>query len=376
MRLALPSLILFLYILFSLIIWLPCRPWVKIAMAITFFLIGLKYVIYVYLGGSFISPGFPFWALVLMEFFYSAMIMLVFLLIIKDLLALFFFISRLFGSSWHLPLAIGIRSLILIVMALALSGYATWESMRVPKVKTVNIALAGLPAELDGFSIVQLTDLHVGPLLHGKWLEQVVNKTNALKTDLIVLTGDLIDGTPVALKNDIAPYGKLHARYGVYGVTGNHEYYFGAMRWEAVFANLGIEMLDNEYRAISVNGKNLILTGVPDEAALRFGEKGPVYTMLQNMTQKETVILLQHRPSRLTSDSPVDLQLSGHTHGGHIFFLKWLIAAFNDGLVSGLVDFNGPKLYISSGTGLWSGFSCRLGVPPEITQLILRRQEG
>lgn len=373
MRLALPSFVLVLYIILSLVLWLPYRPWIKIAATLFCLLIGLKYIVYEKIGGSFIAPDFPSSMLLTMEFLYSTLVILVFLLVIKDGISLLLLISRWLGSPYHLPCPAGIRSTILVSAALALSLFGTWQSVSVPRVRSVDISLPGLPAELDGFSIVQLSDVHIGPLLKGRWLREVVAKTNGLAADLIVLTGDIIDGFPEDLQKDIEPLRALQARYGVYGVTGNHEYYFNGPRWLGVFTDLGIGMLQNEYRVFAVNGRNLILAGVPDKAALRYGEVGPDRQFLNGSIPDGTRILLQHRPGTIPARDEVDLQLSGHTHGGHIFFLKWLIASFNGGLVAGIFDFQGAKLYVSPGTGVWSGFSCRLGAPPEISRIILRQ---
>lgn len=375
MRLALPTLILFLYIVASLILWLPCRPWVKLAGGLALLAIGLKYLVYEKIGGSFIAPDFQPFMLLIMEFFYSAMVILAFLLVVKDVLALVLLIIRWLGGSWQLPFSPAIRGAGLVCTALALSAFGTWQSLRVPDVHTLEIPLSGLSAELDGFSIVQLSDLHIGLLLKGGWLAEVVRKTNGLAADLVVLTGDMIDGSPEALHDDIAPLRALRAQYGVFGITGNHEYYFGAHRWRSVFEELGIDMLENEARTFAIQGKKLILAGVPDPAAHHFGEVGPDRRFLQTLPDGIHV-LLQHRPSGISGNAGVDLQLSGHTHGGHLFFLKWLIASFNGGLVGGLFDFDGAKLYVSPGTGVWAGFSCRLGAPSEITLIILRQPQG
>lgn len=376
MRLALPTFLLFLYIVLSLILWLPVKPWLKVSTALLFFVIGLKYIVYERIGGSFMAPDLPPWLLLIMEYFYSAMVILVFLLVVKDFIALLLFVSRWFGSSWGLPFSPGIRAVILVCTALGLSSFGIYQSLRVPKVHNINITLPGLPPELEGFTIAQLTDIHIGPLLKGAWLSKVVKKTNALESDLIVITGDMIDGTPDDLAEEIKPFKDLLAKYGVYGVTGNHEYYFNSSAWEPVFADLGIKMLTNEFRIFSVNGQDLILAGVPDPTALHYGKTGPDRSFLQKSTLDGTVILLQHRPAVIDKNEAVDLQLSGHTHGGHIFFLKWLIASFNGGLVGGLFDFHGSKLYVSPGTGVWSGFSCRIGAPPEISRLVLRSIQG
>jgi uncharacterized protein len=374
MRLAIPSLVLFLYIFASLICFLPCRPLVKVAAGMVLFVIGLKYLIYEKIGGSFIAPGLPHSLLLSMEILYGAMVILAFLLLVKDGLALLLWLGRCLGSSWHLPFTPAIRGGGLTLAALGLALLGTWQSLIVPDVRNVEITLPRLPADLDGLTIVQLSDIHIGPLLKGDWLREVVAKTNAQRSDLVVLTGDMIDDYVEALQDDIAPLGELQAKYGVYGVTGNHEYYFHAQEWRPVFEKLGIIMLNNEHRTLSIHGQELVLAGVPDLTAQQFGGEGPDIDKALDGAPPGARILLKHRPSGATGNAKVDLQLSGHTHGGHLFFLKWLIASFNGNLVEGLFDIDGIQVYVSPGTGLWSGFSCRLGVPAEITRIILRAQ--
>ena len=375
MRLAIPSLVLFLYIFASLICFLPCRPLVKVAAGMVLFVIGLKYLIYEKIGGSFIAPDLPPSLLLSMEGLYGAMVILFFLLLVKDGLALLLWLGRCLGSSWHLPFTPAIRGGGLTLAALGLALFGTWQSLIVPDVHNVEITLPRLPADLDGVTIVQLSDIHIGPLLKGDWLREVVAKTNAQRSDLVVLTGDMIDNYAEALQEDIAPLGDLQARYGVYGVTGNHEYYFHAQEWNPVFEKLGIVMLNNEHRTLSIHGKELVLVGVSDLTAQQFGGEGPDIDKALDGAPPGVRILLKHRPSGASGNARVDLQLSGHTHGGQLFFLKWLIASFNGNLVEGLFDRDGMQVYVSPGTGMWSGFSCRLGVPSEITRIILRAQK-
>ncbi len=379
MRLALPSLVLFIYIIVSLVAFAPCRPVVKVVAGIALLVISQKYLIYERIGGSFIAPDLPGPLLLIMEILYASMVILVFLLLAKDGLALLLWLSRLLGSSWHLPLTPTMRGVGLVMAALILGIYGTWQSMRVPGVRTVEITLAKLPASLDGFSIAQLSDIHIGPFLKGAWLRAVVAKTNALSPDLVAITGDIIDGSPEELKDDVAPLGDLRAKYGVYGVTGNHEYYFQVERWLPVFAKLNISMLHNDHRILSIaGGAELVIAGVPDQAALHHGGAGSDSKTALAGAPDTVRILMAHRPNGIAGIAGIagrnnaDLQLSGHTHGGHLFFLKWLISNFNGGLVGGLYELGDMKLYVNPGTGLWSGFSCRLGVPAEVTHIILR----
>ncbi len=372
MRLFLPTLILYIYIVASLIWTLPGMLLVKGLAAAVLFIISLKYTIYETVGGSFLAPAFPPWLLLIMEVLYSTMVILAFLLVVKDGLALLLWLAGLFGSSWQLPLTPGWRATWLVCAAFGLSLFGTWQAMRVPRVHTIEITLPRMPAELDGFSIVQLSDLHIGLLLKEKWLKKVVTRTNALAADLVVLTGDMIDGSPEALRKDIEPLRQLQARHGVYGITGNHEYYFGVRQWLQTFRALGVDMLVNESRTFPIRGRTLELTGVADSTSTHFGEAGPDPELLQNPIPQGIRVLLQHRPSAPSAGFAADLQLSGHTHGGHLFFIKWLIGTYNGGLVGGLFELDQTKLYVSPGTGIWAGFACRLGVPSEITRIILR----
>lgn len=372
MRLLLPIFILFTYVVASLIWPLPLRPLAKIAAAAVLFLISAKFLIYMKIGRSFIAPGLPTSLQLVMEVLFSALIILAFLLLIKDAIAIFLWIGRQFGSSWHLPFSATSCALLLVAVSLVLALYGLRQSLRVPEVHTVEVHLDRLPPQLDGFSIVQLTDIHIGPFLKKTWLEQVVAKTNAISPDLVVLTGDLIDGSPQQLKDDVAPFGMLRAKHGVFGITGNHEYYFHVHEWLPVFKQLGITMLHNEHQTLSIKDSNLIVAGVPDEAEIRFGGPGPDPEKAFAGAPPGIHILLQHRPEPESHQAIADLQLSGHTHGGHLFFLKWLIGSHNGGLVCGLYEKHGAKIYISPGTGVWAGFSCRLGVPSEITRIILR----
>lgn len=372
MRLAFTSLVLFTYVAADLIWPLPLHIFAKVLVASLFFIISLKYIIYIKIGGSFIAPDLPRPVLLVMEFSYSALIILIFLLLFKDILALLLWLSRLSGGSWQLPFTSAIRGLGLLTTALILSWYGTRQALRVPDVHSVEITLPMLPSQLDGFVIAQLSDLHIGLLLKGPWLKEVVARTNDLAPDLVVLTGDMIDGSSRALQEEVVALSNLKARYGVYGVTGNHEYYFDVDQWTATFNKLGIIMLNNDYRTFSIDGGDLVLVGVTDRTARRSQIPGsPIETLWKNLPAGVRV-LLQHRPSGAPINERVDLQLSGHTHGGNLFFLKWLIASFNGGLVEGLFHIDGKQLYVSPGTGIWAGFSCRLGVPAEITRIILR----
>lgn len=373
MRLALLSLAIFFYVTISLIMVIPCRPWIKVAVGTILLTISQKYLLYVKIGGSFIAPELPLSLMMLLEFLYTSLLILCFLLLIKDLVSLSMWTSQKFGVTWQLPFTHGARNIGLVVLALVLGLYGTWQSIQVPKVRTLEIPIANLPVSLDGFSIVQLTDLHIGYFLNKEWLSEVVKKTNELSPDLVALTGDMIDGSVADIGSEMIPLKELRSKYGVFGITGNHEYYFQAEEWLLEFERLGISMLHNEHRVLKgTDGAELVIAGVPDKAEIRSGGKGPDVAAALSGAPDVPRILLAHRPNGISESIPADLQISGHTHGGHLFFMQWLISTFNGGLVNGLYDRGGMTLYVSPGTGLWAGFSCRLGVASEITQIILR----
>lgn len=201
-----------------------------------------------------------------------------------------------------------------------------------------------------------------------------MTRTRGLDADMIVVTGDMIDGWPEARFSDIEPLGQLRAEDGVFAVTGNHEYYFGAENWIQTFEKLGLQFLNNAGYRISRGRDSLYLSGVTDAVAPLYGLPGPDLSMaLKSSRPGETVILLDHRPENAdqAAESGVSLQLSGHTHGGMIAGLDRLIASANNGFVSGFYEARALKLYVSNGSGIWNGFPFRLGKPAEITLITL-----
>lgn len=370
-----PSLLMVAYVILRLIAPLPCAWWLKAAASLAVVFAGLKFTWYARWGGAFFAPDLPRPALLAMEALYAALVILVFLLLVRDALLVVLWLGRRPGANWRLPLAPGARGAGLTLLALGLAAFGVWQAVKVPGVRTVELAVAGLPPRLDGFSLVQLSDLHIGPLQKRAWLEAVVDKANSLEPDAFVLTGDYIDGSPAELRDDVAPLARLRARHGVFAVTGNHEYYYHVEDWLPVFAELGMDMLHNEHRVLDVDGALLVIVGVPDLAESRFGGPGPDLGKALEGAPAATRVLLQHQPRGASGHQGVDVQLSGHTHGGLLFFLKPVIAAFNEGMVNGLYVTDGPLAYVHPGTGLWNGFSCRVGAPSEITRLVLRSRE-
>lgn len=274
-----------------------------------------------------------------------------------------------------LRLRTGARGLV-AAAALALSAFSMVQALAVPEVRRVDVALRNLPAALEGATLVQLTDLHLSPMLNAHWAQQVVAKVNALSPDLVVITGDVIDGTPAQRAEEIRPLADLRARWGVVTILGNHEYYFGAQVWAETFRAQGMRVLLNEHVVLGAPDAPLVVAGLTDEAARRFDLPLPDATQaLTGTPPGAPVILLAHQPKQAKTYAALgaDLQLSGHTHGGMVRGLDRLVARANAGFVSGGYALDEMLLYVSNGTGLWNGFSQRLGVPAEITLFTLHR---
>lgn len=261
------------------------------------------------------------------------------------------------------------------IAAMVLSVVGVWQAVRVPDVRSIEIELAQLPAELDGFRLVQLTDMQVSRLLQRPWMEAVVARANALEPDLMLLTGDMVDGTVAARRDDVEPLRDLAARHGVYAIPGNHEYYADYQQWLDHFSSLGLRMLLNEHVTIEREGGELVLAGITDLAAARFDLPLPsIEAALAGVAEEAAIVLLSHRPpgAEANARAGADLQLSGHTHGGQVLGLHWITQWANGGYVSGGYDVDGMHLYVSNGAGLWNGFPLRLGQSAEITEIILR----
>ncbi len=239
-------------------------------------------------------------------------------------------------------------------------------------VRRVEVELDRLPPELDGTVIVQLTDVHVGPTIGRDFVEEVVQSTNELKPDLIAITGDLVDGTVEQLRDHTAPLAALEARYGVYFVTGNHEYYSGAESWCAELERLNVRVLRNERVSVGTPAASFDLAGVTDYTAGRFGDAPDLGRACAGRDPSRELVLLAHQPRAVHEAEAhgVGLQLSGHTHGGQIWPWNFLVR-LQQPVVAGLARIGRTLIYVSRGTGYW-GPPMRLGIPAEITRIELR----
>jgi len=239
-------------------------------------------------------------------------------------------------------------------------------------IKRVEVSLARLPPALSGTRIVQLSDVHVGPTIHRGFIETIVAQCNALQPDLVVITGDLVDGSVEELREHVAPLADLRAKYGVFFVTGNHEYYSGAVAWCGELERLGVRVLRNERVSIGSETASFDLAGVDDHSAKGNGHGEDLPKALRGRDLTRELVLLAHQPRTIfeAKDHGVGLQLSGHTHGGQLWPWTYLVR-LQQPVVAGLARFGDSLVYVSRGTGYW-GPPMRLGAPSEISELTLR----
>ncbi len=346
-------------------------PWsIKLLLAVVL-LIASQFLLFCRLSsGSVFSPEFPRPIIIAFNVLFGATVLLAVFQIGLDLVSIVLWpIKGAFPVIWpEFRYGMGI-------VALCLAMFGVSQAIRVPALRDIEIPVSGLPAAFDGYRLLQLTDLHISRLFPGRWAEAVVSKANALDVDLIVMTGDLIDGDVEHRRLDVQPVAKLRARDGVWAIPGNHEYFFDYKEWMREYASLGLQPLLNQHVVIERDGAKIVIAGVTDRSAEHSGNVGPdLPAAILGAPEGAPVILLDHQPMGAASAARagVSLQLSGHTHGGMVVGLSSLVARGNNGFVSGLYKVGGMYLYVNNGTGLWPGFALRLGKPAELTRLTLR----
>ncbi|WP_343527552.1 metallophosphoesterase [Sphingomonas sp.] len=352
---------------------LPLPLWLKMPVGLLM-LVASQFHLWSRLSsGSVFAPEFPQPVVILFNWAFGALLLLAVFQLVVDLGALLTMAVRREMIREPAALRYAIAGL-----AALLAGIGVANALRVPPVKDVTVAIRDLPPSFDGYRIVQLTDLHISRLFTPEWAQAVVDRTNAAGADLIVVTGDFIDGSVEMRRNDVAPLQHLRAPDGVYAIPGNHEYFFDYGAWMRHLSGMGFHMLTNAHAVIERGGDRLVVAGVTDLSAPSVGEAGPDLPLaLRGAPAGAPIILLDHQPRKAGDAAArgVALQLSGHTHGGMIRGLDGLVARGNAGFVSGRYAVGSMTLYVSNGTGLWPGFALRLGVPSEITRFTLRPME-
>ena len=277
-------------------------------------------------------------------------------------------------AQWR---TVSAQAVLLLGLAVTLLGF--WNATRTAVVRRVDVPIKGLPAVWHGFTVVQISDVHVGPTIGRGYLQRIVSRVNALQADLVAITGDLVDGRVSELAAQVAPLAGLSSRRGTFFVTGNHEYYSGAHAWIDELRRLGLTVLINQHVVLSspsVPGQvsaQLVLAGVTDYSAGHFDAahaSDPAAALL-GAPLDAVRLLLAHQPRSAVAaaEAGFDLQLSGHTHGGQ--FYPWnLLVRMQQPFTAGLHKLQDLWVYTSRGTGYW-GPPKRFGAPSEITLLRL-----
>lgn len=271
-------------------------------------------------------------------------------------------------AAWRITAGVGVGIPVLATL------FGIWWGLSRLRVRRLEISLPNLPAELDGFTILHLSDLHLD-LVHGRsWMEGVVEKANGLEADLMAITGDLAEGTVAQFAHDADPVRDLSATHGVYFVTGNHEYFHDLGGWLAFLDERGVRVLRNEGVEIRRDGGAFFLAGVDDHDGARLapGHGPDPGKALREAKGDAAVVLMAHQPRiiRQLPDGRVGLILSGHTHGGQIWPFSYLVY-LQQPYVRGLVREGKTQLYVNSGTGFW-GPPMRLGTTAEMALITLR----
>lgn len=263
------------------------------------------------------------------------------------------------------------RAVPIVTAFLTAVGYR--NARRIPAVRTIEVPIAMLHPALQGFTIAQISDMHIGPTIRRAYVDAVVDVVNGIDADLVAITGDLVDGSVRQLAQHTAPLARIFARHGTYFVTGNHEYYSGAPAWIDELRRIGMHVLLNEHVVLDHDGAALVVAGVTDHSSHHFvaTQRSDPSAAIAGAPEASAKVLLAHQPRSAFSAERAgfDLQLSGHTHGGQ--FLPWnFFVRFQQPFTAGLARLGALWVYTSRGTGYW-GPPKRLGAPSEITRIRL-----
>jgi predicted MPP superfamily phosphohydrolase len=268
-------------------------------------------------------------------------------------------------------------ALAVLVTAAVLLVWGYTEAMRVPRVRNVDVNIGRLGAGLDGLRVVMITDTHYGPINRAAWSAAVMERVNGLDADVVCHVGDIADGSVAVREAQAAPLATVRSRLARVYVTGNHEYFSEAQGWLDYIERIGWNALHNKHIVVERGGDRLVIAGVDDRTALASGVRGhgaDLPAALRGADLQLPVLLLAHQPKQVTAavEAGVDLQISGHTHGGQIWPFNFLVR-LDQPVVQGLSSHGErTQLYTSRGTGFW-GPPFRVFAPSEITVLTLRQ---
>jgi len=297
--------------------------------------------------------------------------------LLRDGVLLLTGLTRLLWPDSVLLAVVALPSALLVVAAsLLATAIGAWNARRTAAVVRVDVPIAGLPPALHGFTIAQISDIHIGPTIRANYVRAIVDRVNGLQADMVAVTGDLVDGSVAELAAHVAPLAALTSRHGSFFVTGNHEYYSGAHAWIAELRRLDITVLLNEHVVLRHGGSEIVVAGVTDHSAHYFDVRhrsDPRLALDGSPPDAAMRLLLAHQPRSATAaaDAGFHLQLSGHTHGGQFWPWNYFVR-LQQPFTAGLHRLQDLWVYTSRGTGYW-GPPKRFGAPSEITQLRLVR---
>ena len=338
----------------------------------------IRPLIFLCAGGSISSPHLSAFFIEYSGVVLFAVLILAVFILLRDIFLLF---TMLLAKIFHCK-SLGFtleRKFIVpsLLVAFALSFYGNYNAHLLPVVRNYTVVSKDLPSSFDGFKIAFISDTHVWQGRGKDFMQSVVDITNKQNCQLVLLGGDYLDGAVEDFGEALLPLKNLRHTVGIFAVPGNHEYYFDYAGWKKFFEEkLNITVLINQHKKIvSSNGQAIFVTGVPDILAGKIGEKMPdVNHALPVLDKPSFIILLCHRPDEASKNNNfgIDLQLSGHTHGGLVPFLSKIVACFNDGFVVGQYNLSHMTLIVTRGAGYWQGFAERIASPAEISVITLK----
>ena len=356
------------YVYYRLLKRLPGPRWISLALVLVLTL-GSQYVALARYNLYGLGQSLPYALWSVWGFFYNSFVLLALLTLIFDAVQLLAY-WRHKNLNQHLRLG----ALLVLILGFALGLLGHQQALREPPVKAFNVYIDDLPPQFEGFTIAQLSDVHISALFNRDTVKALVKQTNQLNADIITVTGDLLDGQFATLQSSVEPLTHLKAKEGVYVVEGNHEHYYDYDHWIAYFRDQPWFFLQNESHCIERGPARMSIIGLTDPMAKRYHREEPdIEKALKKVQPEDVKILLSHqvKQTRQWANKDIDLQLSGHTHGGQILGMTLLASHLNDGFVSGLYKVGHLQLYVNPGTFLWYGSPVRLGVPSEISLITL-----
>ncbi len=346
---------------------------------------GKFHLLYLIEGENFFTPALPAWVVWGGCWLFCAVAGYALVLLVADIIRIplylvLWLVRRRPADTWRQ--INNCFNLSLLLLMLALTGWGTWCGIKAPECPPISIPIAGMPSEASPIRMVHLSDLHADSTKGSDFYRDIVQRVNKEAPDIVVITGDFADGTVADCGEALAPLRELDAPMGVYAVTGNHDYFWGTKAWLRYLESLGIEFIDGRCVQLCVEmeggiRKELSLIGLHDPMVKRTGQQVPTLGELvppRGDSQRQfPTVLLSHQPRTATNAAKydIDLQLSGHTHGGQFPGLQQIVANMNGGYVYGHYTIGDMQLYVSPGTSLWTPVCLRLGVPAEITVINL-----